>query len=111
MRNVKITEVRGIGGGSKSLIWSQIKADILGVPYVLLNQEEFAALALAVIGGYAVKAFKDYKKTINEWVKPVKRIEPRMNIHEKYLRYAEFYEKLIAKSDLLFEGHERLVEE
>ncbi|MEM3922407.1 MAG: xylulose kinase, partial [Nitrososphaerota archaeon] len=83
---------------------------ILGVPYVLLNQEELAALALAVIGGYAVKAFKDYKTTINEWVKPIKRIEPREEIHEKYLQYAEFYEKLIEKSDELFEGHEKLIE-
>jgi len=110
LRDVRITEVRCIGGGSKSLIWSQIKADILGVQYVLLNREELAALALAVIGGYAVKAFKDYKKTINEWVKPVKRIEPRSNVHEKYLQYAEFYEKLIAKSDIIFEGHDQLVE-
>ncbi len=110
LKGVKITEVRGIGGGSKSPIWNQIKADILGVPYVLLNQEEFAALALAVIGGYAVKALEDYRKTINEWVKPIKRIEPREEVHERYLRYAEFYEKLIERSDMLFEGHEQLIE-
>jgi len=110
LEKVKITEIRGIGGGSKSPIWNQIKADILGVPYVLLNREEYAALALAVLGGYAVGAFKDYAKTINDWVKPVKRIEPRREAHEKYRKYAEFYEALIERIDRAFEGHENVLE-
>jgi len=110
LEEARITEVRGIGGWSRSPIWNQIKADVLGVPYVLLNREEYAALALAVLGGYAVGAFKDYAKTINEWVKPVKRIEPRHHVHEKYRRYAEFYEELIERIDRAFEGHERVLE-
>lgn len=110
LEGVEIREVRGIGGGSKSLIWNQIKADILGVPYVLLNREEYAALALAVLGGYAVGAFKDYIKTIEEWVKPIKRIEPRSEVHERYRKYSGFYEKLLERIDKVFEGLEDIVE-
>ncbi len=111
LKEVKIKEIRGIGGGSKSSIWNQIKADILGVPYVLLNKEEYAALALAVLGGYAVGVFKDYAKTIDEWVKPVKRIEPRSESHEKYRKYTEFYEEILDHIDRLFEGHGTLFED
>ena len=106
LEGVKIKEIRGIGGGSKSLIWNQIKADILGVPYILLNREEYAALALVVLGGYAVGAFKDYVKTIDEWVKPIKRIEPRSEVHERYKKYVGFYEKVLERIDKVFEGHE-----
>ncbi|MCF8884657.1 MAG: FGGY family carbohydrate kinase [Nitrososphaerota archaeon] len=110
LREVTIGEVRGIGGGSKSKIWNQIKADVLGIPYVLLNREEYAVTALAVIGGYGVKILKDYIKTINEWVRESKRIQPNLEIHEKYKRYSEFYEKLISNIDHLMEGHETLLQ-
>jgi xylulokinase len=108
LSNIRIGEVRGIGGGSKSRIWCQIKADILGVPYVLLNREEYAVTALAVIGGYGVKVLKDYKKTIDEWVKPVKRVEPREEVASVYRKYSEYYEKLVARIDYLMEDHSKL---
>lgn len=107
-RDVRIEEIRGIGGGSRSRIWCQIKADILGVPYVLLNREEYAVTALAVIGGYGVKLFNDYIKTINDWVKPIKRLEPITELHPLYKRYTEYYEKIIERIDSLMEGHEKL---
>lgn len=110
LRDIRIEEVRGIGGGNKSDVWNQIKADILGVPYVLLNREEYAVTALAVIGGYGVKLIRDYNKTINEWVKPIKRIQPNPEVHEIYKKYSNFYEKLIDKLDYILEGHELLIE-
>jgi xylulokinase len=60
-KDLRFEEAREIGGGSKSKTWAQIKADVLNIPYVLLNKEEYAALALAAIGGYAVGAIKNCK--------------------------------------------------
>ncbi|MEM0440198.1 MAG: FGGY family carbohydrate kinase [Candidatus Caldarchaeum sp.] len=108
LTNIDITQVRGIGGGSRSKIWNQIKADVLGVPYILLNREEYAVTALAVIAGYGVKLFNDYRKTINEWVYPVRKIEPNMLSHEKYRKFHEFYAKIIKNIDAIMEGHEEL---
>jgi xylulokinase len=106
---LELTEIRGIGGGCKSRLWTQIKADILNVPYVLLNRKEYAVLALAALGGYAVGSFNDYVKTIDEWVKPVKKIMPAGERHEKYRKYAEFYEQLLNELDKIFKLHERLI--
>ncbi|MCS7134199.1 MAG: FGGY family carbohydrate kinase [Candidatus Caldarchaeum sp.] len=108
LQNVAINEVRGIGGGSRSKIWNQIKADVLGTSYVLLNREEYAVTALAVIAGHGVKAFPDMVKTMNEWVRPTKQIEPRRREHEIYREHAAFYEKTINQIDRLLEGHEQL---
>jgi len=103
---LELKEIKGIGGGCKSSLWTQIKADILNVPYVLLNREEYAVLALAALGGYAVGSFNDYMKTIDEWVKPVKKITPAGERHEKYEQYAEFYEPLLNELDKIFKLHE-----
>lgn len=107
-KEIKLSEVRAVGGGSKSPLWCQIKADVLDIPYVLLNREEYGVLALAAIGGYAVGALKDYIQTINNWVKPVKKIEPRKSSHRKYQQYAEFYGEFLARIDELFRKHEEL---
>ncbi|MEM3054696.1 MAG: hypothetical protein QXM52_03195 [Candidatus Bathyarchaeia archaeon] len=70
-----------------------------------------AVLALAALGGYAVGLLNDYVKTINKWVKPVKRIMPNEKIHEKYSRYAKFYEQLLNEVDKIFMLHEQLSSE
>lgn len=105
---LELTEIRGVGGGSRSSLWTQIKADVLNVPYVLLNREEYAVLALAALGGYAVGLLKDYVKTIDEWVKPVKKILPAEERNKKYRKYAEFYVHLLNKLDKIFEEYEKL---
>lgn len=108
-KDVEFDEVRGIGGGSKSKVWDQIKADVLNMPYVLLNREEYAALGLAALGGYAVKAFDSYVKIINDWVKPVRKVIPSKERHEKYRKYTDFYEQMLNELDKIFERYERLI--
>jgi len=105
---LELKEIRCIGGGGKSSIWNQIKADVLNVPYVLLNKEEYAVLALAALGGYAVGFLNNYVKAIDEWVNPVKRIMPDEKKHEKYKKYAKFYEHLLNEIDKMLTLHESL---
>jgi xylulokinase len=90
------TEVRVIGGGAKSDLWNQIKADVLNVPYAQLNREETTVLGLAVVAGYGVGAFTDMKKTVNDWVKITNRVVPRAGEHNIYRRFAEVYSSLFA---------------
>ena len=44
---------RVIGGGAKSEVWNQIKADILSVPYEQLTRDECATWGCALIAGKA----------------------------------------------------------
>src|SRR5690606_29576821 len=51
--------VRGVGGGSTSSLWGQIKADVLGVAYRPLARQEGGALGSALIAGHAVGLIDD----------------------------------------------------
>ena len=57
--DLSLVEARVIGGGAKSHIWNQIKADVLGVPYQRLKRSEFATWGSAMIAGRAVGLFDD----------------------------------------------------
>ena len=56
---LKIFEARVVGGGARSSIWNQIKADVLGVPYQRLARSEFGTWGSALIAGRAAGLFDD----------------------------------------------------
>lgn len=84
-------EARVIGGGSRSEFWNQIKADVLGIPYVRLNREEYAVLGSAIVAGYAVGVFDDLKSTAKRFVEPISRVEPRPEYHAHYRPLVDLY--------------------
>jgi len=88
-------ELRGIGGGAKSRIWNQIKADVLQIPYVKLEQEEFATLGGAIIAGRMVGFWKDLVEVATLFAKPGERIEPKRDNLAVYRYHADFYAELI----------------
>jgi len=96
-------EARVIGGGAVSKLWNQIKADVLGIPYVQLSRGEFAVLGSAIVAGYAVGVFNDLKATARQFVHPTTRVEPRPEYHEFYQPLAEAYAAFIATTRPLFE--------
>lgn len=75
------TEIRLIGGGSRSALWRQLCADVFGVPVVTLEQAEGAALgaaiqALAAAGHGDIPALCDRLVQLDE---PARR-EPRADL-------------------------------
>jgi xylulokinase len=57
--NLELTEARVVGGGARSDVWNQIKADVLGVPYQRLAGDEFGTWGAAMIAGKAVGIYDD----------------------------------------------------
>lgn len=88
---VNFKEVRAIGGGSKSKIFNQIKADVLGIPYVQLNRDEVGGLGSAILAGYAAGIYDNMEETSKRFVSTKNRIEPDMKNNESYKNYAELY--------------------
>jgi xylulokinase len=57
--DLRLVEARAIGGGARSVVWNQIKADVLGVPYQRLRGDEFGTWGSALIAGKAAGLFDD----------------------------------------------------
>lgn len=102
--DLQFHETRVIGGGARSRLWNQIKADILGVPYVNLNREEFAVLGSAILAGYAVGVFEDLGETARRFVQTTNRIDPNMAHHARYQPLAQEYIKLLETTKPLFDS-------
>ncbi|MEM3404571.1 MAG: xylulokinase [Nitrososphaeria archaeon] len=85
---VTCDEVRGIGGGARSKVWRQIKADILGVPFCRINIDEGGNLGAAILGGYAVGLYKDLIEPVETIVKVEEKENP---IHENREIYNQLY--------------------
>ena len=57
--NLNLTEARVIGGGAQSVVWNQIKANVLGIPYLRLSRSEFGTWGSAMIAGKAAGIYDD----------------------------------------------------
>lgn len=57
--DLNLFETRAVGGGARSPVWNQIKADVLGVPYQPLAGNEFGSWGSAMIAGKAAGVFDD----------------------------------------------------
>jgi len=99
---ISFKEATVIGGGARSDLWNQIKADVLGLSYTKINREELAVLGSAIIAGYAVGIFDDLVSTSRKFVKNISRINPRSKYHKYYENYAKIYLDLIKTEDKLF---------
>jgi xylulokinase len=100
---IKIDEIRSIGGGSKSELWNQIKADVLGLPIAILKDSSGAAVGDAYLAGLGSGSFSDIRDVINSTVSIENRYLPNKTKHdyyqERYARFRNLYESLKGEFD------------
>jgi xylulokinase len=94
--DLEISEIRITGGGEKSRIWNQIKADVLGVSVVQIEASEGAPMGLALLAGYAGGILEDLDTAAQRWTKTGQATAPdtqktelyreRLNRYEAYIR-------------------------
>lgn len=90
--NLSLTEARAIGGGAKSNLWNQIKADILGVPYLRLDRLEFGTWGSAMIAGKAAGIYDNLAAVAYEHAKPAGGIiQPDQGRHQEYQKHVTRY--------------------
>lgn len=94
---VSMNEVRIIGGGARSSFWTQIKTDVLGIPYTTLNREDVALLGNILLAGSAVGIYNDIKEKAREFAKTGNRYIPDKNINSYYKKYMKIYSSVFDK--------------
>ena len=82
---LNLFEARVVGGGARSPVWNQIKADVLGVPYQPLEGAEFGSWGSAMIAGKAAGIFDDLAIVAHEHARPAgDPINPDAEIYSEY---------------------------
>ena len=89
-------EVRSHGGGARSALWNQVKADVCGVPVVTLDGSDAALRGDAILAGVASGAFGSLDEGCRLAVHPRDRFEPdaasRATYEDSYRRYLELFD-------------------
>ena len=98
--NTSIDEVRVIGGGAKSSVFNQIKADVLGVRHSTLAKSGGTTYGSAVIAGYSVGMYNSIAEEIDRNVAVKDSFEPDASNAAVYERCKELYEKYLGFFDL-----------
>jgi len=83
--DLRLHEARVIGGGARSPVWNQIKADVLGVSYQPLKGSEFGSWGSAMIAGKAAGIFNDLVTVAYEFAYPEgEALQPVVDNHTAY---------------------------
>jgi sugar (pentulose or hexulose) kinase len=96
---IPVKEVRCLGGGSRSAVWNQIKADVIGKPVLTMENEEAACLGAAITAGVGTGLFKSLSDACARIVKLKGRHAPNAGAvrayGEQYRRYIDLYGSLV----------------
>ena len=96
---IKVDEIRSLGGGSRSLLWSQIKADVTQRSVYIMENEEAACLGAAMLAGVATGIYPNLKVATKKMVSIKKQVKPNkanMDTYKQgYKRYTSLYNSLL----------------
>ncbi len=85
--------MRAIGGGAKSQIWTQLKADVLSKPIAVLDITEAGCLGAAMLAR-AADANEPLTSLAAEWIKTSDVKQPRSEYADWYEGRFELYRRL-----------------
>ena len=90
----KITKMASIGGGAKSEVWAQMKADITGREIEVLDMSDMAPVGAALLAGVGAGVFRDVYEASEKNEKKIYRVfRPS---HENDAVYQTRYETYIS---------------
>lgn len=91
---IKFTKLHATGGGAHSQEWMQMKADMLNMPITALKTVDAGTVGSAMLTGVAIGMFENLEEATSYMVEKTVTYEPRQEMHEKYLKVYNRYEKL-----------------
>jgi len=96
-QGVTYKRVIGVGGGAKSKVWNQIKANIMNQPYTLISTQDTGALGNCAIAAYGTGHITDMVKAIEGWTTEKATFKPQPE-------QVAFYNKLYEQRQKIFKG-------
>jgi len=92
-----LTELRITGGGEKSAVWNQLKADVLQMPIVQIERGGGAPMGAAMLAGAGVGLLPSLPETAAHWVRLGRRFAPDPSLADHYRHRAARYQDLLER--------------
>jgi len=89
-----VREVYTIGGGARSDLWSQIKADIYQKPISTFEASEGGVLGSAILAGAGVGAYPDVRSGGEQCLRVKRTFEPDLTTDERYDYLYELFKEI-----------------
>ena len=94
----RFDEIHSLGGGAKSKLWNQMKADITGKKIITLKNDEAACLGTAILAGVGTGVFASIDSAVKKLVSTDKEYNPEAKNQDQYEKgyntYKEIYSDL-----------------
>lgn len=91
---IKVQEIRFIGGGARSPLWAQIKADLYDTVVRVVEEYEGGALGAALLAGVGAGIYPSAEEAAERVVKIKQEFSPRPEAAAKYRRYYKVFKEL-----------------
>lgn len=91
---IHFEKLNATGGGARSKLWMQMKADVLNMPVTALKTIEAGTVASAMLTGIATGIFANLEDAAARMVFEMETYHPNAEMHEKYMRIYERYRKV-----------------
>jgi xylulokinase len=83
--------IRAVGGGARSRLWNQIKADVTGLPVEMPLTTETTALGAAMLALVGSGACASLDEAAENSVRVVETLEPRPDVQQRYEAHYQLY--------------------
>lgn len=91
---IRFTRLHATGGGARSRVWMQMKADVLNVPIAALETADAGTVGSAMLTGIAVGAFRGLEDAAAHMVREAETYRPNPEAHGEYMNIYERYRRL-----------------
>jgi xylulokinase len=100
---IEVDEIRSLGGGSRSSVWNQIKADITQKTLYTVVCKEAACLGAAILAGKAIGVFSSIEDAAKSMVQIEATYTPNKENEELYNKCFVSYKQLFSDMKAMFD--------
>ena len=91
---IRFTKLNATGGGARSKVWMQMKADVLDLPITALRTADAGTVGSAMLTGIATGLFRDRDDAAAHMVEETETYAPRADMHEAYMEIYDRYRRV-----------------
>jgi len=92
--DVLIRELHAVGGGARSDLWLQLKADICNIPLRVPKVTEAACLGAALLAGTAAGVYTDLTSAVEQVVEVSRTVSPNPRSVSAYDQRYQLYQQI-----------------